>query len=288
MNPWPFAPMPPGVPPLGPQQPQQRPKPQPTRGPNFTYFLPPGWQVVEEGKCSLCLKSQQDLSGIIVYGTCGMMQPIPPEHFVYNFMTHNMQAMNVQFTQVKPIQPMPGYTHAALIDVQYLINMPTGPAQVNGLVISNVVVVYGRCDAIMTLVASDAQVWPQNERWLPELAFAAYNTGPDPYGRHSMSSTLIGSTMQEQAAFEAYNSWSQNLWSQVIADRHRSIDYQNEERGELLTGNQWVTNPFTGHQIQVSTTPAVIWINRDGRTVSSQIATFDPRTPYDNDWCRLS
>ena len=287
MDSWPFLPRPPGVPPVGLQQPQQRPKPQPTRGLNFTYFLPLGWQVVEEGKYCLVLKSQQDLSGIIVFGTCGMIQPIAPEHFAHGVMTQK-QAINVQFTQVKPIQPMPGYTHAALIDVQYVINMPTGPMQLKGLVISNVVVVYGRCDAIMTLVASDAQVWPQNERWLPELAFAAYNTGPDPYGRDSMSVTIMGITIQGQEAFQAYNTWSQNLWSQVVADRHRSIDYQNEERGTLLTGHQWVTNPFTGQQIQVSTTPAVNWINRDGRTVSSQIATFDPRTPYDNDWCRLS
>jgi hypothetical protein len=287
MNPWPFHPQPPGAPPVWQPPTQQRQKPQLTQGPNFSYYIPSGWRVTEEGQYSLSLRGEQDRAGITVFGQSGMIQPIPPEHFAYGFMTQTMRAMHVQFTQVKPIEPMPGYTNGALIDLQYVIPMPMGPMQTKGLILANAAIIYGRTDAIMTLVAADVNLWPQLETWLPELAFAAFNTGPDPYGRHTMTGVIGGINNQNHAAYTAYNTWSQNLWSQVVATRQNSVANQAGQMGTILTGNQWVINPYTGEQVQVSTTPAVIWVNRHGHQLSSHDPSFDPRTPMDSDWQRL-
>jgi hypothetical protein len=139
----------------------------------------------------------------------------------------------------------------------------------------------------MTLVASEVNMWPQVESWLPELGFAAFNTGPDPYGRDTMTGVISNINNQNHAAYVAYNGWSQNLWSQVVADRQNSAAHQAGQMGPLLTGKQWVTNPYSGQQVQVSTTPAVIWVNRQGQQLPSHDPSFDPRTPMDSDWQRL-
>ncbi|MFM7427130.1 MAG: hypothetical protein ACKO7W_19380 [Elainella sp.] len=260
---------------------------QQVRGSNFTYLLPPGWFVGEEGNYSLSLRSRDFRAGITVFGQSGMMYPMTPDQYAYQVMTSVMRLSNVQFSQPRPIQPMPGCTQAMILETLYPVAMPNGAFMAQGIVVSNVAIGYNQCDAVMTLVAADTALWPQYQSWLPQVGLAACNTGPDPYGRTSMAGVIRGIAVQDHQAYTAYSQWSNHLWQQVTDDRNASIDRQQDALGQTLTGQVWVNSRYDGRSTRQSTTPAVIWESRDGRRIASDDPSFDPRTPIDSDWRRL-
>lgn len=270
---------------------QQRPtapnQMQQIHGTHFTYLLPPGWFVAEEGKYSLSLRSQDYRAGITVFGQSGLMYPVTPDQYAYQIMTSVMQLQNVQFSHPRPIQPMPGCTQALMVETTYQVMTQNGTVMIKGIVVSNVAIGYNQCDAVMTLVASDVALWSQYQSWLPQVGLVACNTGPDPYGRTTMAGVIQGIAIQDHRAYQDYSQWSNSLWQQVVNDRNASVANQQNAMGPILTGQVWVNSPYTGEPTRQSTTPAVIWESRDGRRIASHDPSFDPRTPYDSDWRRL-
>lgn len=278
MIPLPFQPPPPGSPhdfPL-------------VNGPHFTYRLPPGWTVGEEGKFALVLRSPDFLAGVVVFGQSGMMQPMSPEQFAYFAMTALLRlAADVRFGPARPIPPMPGYTHAATSETAYTVHGPAGAVPVRGMVFGNVAIGYGQCNGTLTLASSDVRQWPQYSGWLPPVALAAMNTGPDPYGSGTMAAAITGIARQDGESYRQYQAWSQQLWGQVTAERNASVDRQQGAFGPMLTGQEWIPDGFGGPAIRRSTPPACIWRSRDGREIASDDPAFDPRTPGDVDWVRV-
>jgi hypothetical protein len=260
---------------------------QQVSGPNFTYLLPPGWFVAEEGKYSLSLRSNDYRAGITVFGQSGLMYPATPDQYAYQVMTSVMHLQNVQFSQPRPIQPMPGCTQAMMIETIYPVMMQNGSFMAKGIVVSNVAIGYNQCDAVMTLAAADVALWPQYQSWLPQVGLVACNTGPDPYGRSTMAGVISGIAIQDHTAYNAYSQWSNSLWQQVVNNRNTSVANQQNAMESILTGQVWVNSPYTGEATRQSTTPAVIWESQDGRRISSEDPSFDPRTPTDSDWRRL-
>jgi hypothetical protein len=55
----------------------------------------------------------------------------------------------------------------------------------------------------------------------------------------------------------------------------------------MMTGQMWQQDPWGNGPERYSTTPAVIWVDRHGRQLTSDDPSFDPRTPYDQDWRRV-
>lgn len=257
-------------------------------GPHFTYLLPRAWTVGEEGKFALVLRSPDSLAGVIVFGQSGLMQPMSPEQFAYNMLTGVMRlAADVQFGPSRPIQPGPGYTHAATFETTYTLYGSAGPIPIRGVVVCNVAVGYGQCNGTLALAGSDVRLWPQYAGWLPQVAVAALNTGPDPYGSGTMAGVISGIARQDGDQYRQYQAWSQQLWGQVTAERNASIDRQQGALGPMLTGQEWISEGFGGQPIRRSTTPACIWRSRDGREVASDDPAFDPRTAGDVDWVRV-
>jgi hypothetical protein len=258
------------------------------RGPHFTYLLPRGWTVGEEGNFALVLRSPDSLAGVIVFGQSGLMQPMSPEQFAHSAMTGVMRlAADVQFGPTRPIQPMPGCTHAAAFETTYTIQGPNGPMPIRGMIVCNVAIGYGQCNGVLNLAGADTRHWPSYSGWLPKVAVAAVNTGPDPYGRATMAGTISDINRRDGEADRQHREWSQQLWGQVTADRNNAVDRQNAVLGPMLTGQEWIDGGFGGPPIRRSTTPACIWRSRDGREITSDNPSFDPRTPSDVDWVRV-
>ena len=258
------------------------------RGPHFTYLLPPGWRVGEEGNFALVLRSPDMLAGIIVFGQSGLLFPFSPEQFAHQAMAGAMQlAPDVRFMNVRSIPAMPGYTHAAVMETSYTVYGPTGPVPIRGIVFSNVAIGWGQCNGTITLASSEISRWPSYESWLPQLAMAAQNTGPNPYGSTAMAQTMHNITQQEAAQQSAYRQWSEATWQAVVAQRNASVDRQQEGLDPMLTGRQWTSDPYGNPAQHRSITPAAVWVSRDGREVQSDDPSFDPRTPTDNDWRRI-
>jgi hypothetical protein len=267
---------------------QAMPRTQIVQGRNFTYVLPAGWRVGEEGNHALVLQAQDLSAGVIVYGVSGFGQNLTPPQFAYNAIINSLRlAPDVRISNPTPIQPMPGYTAAAVMDIAYTKQGPQGPQRIVGLVISNVVSVYARSDAVVTLMLALDTHWSAVHSWLPQVALQALNTGPNPFGRTAMSGQILNDTVRQREAYGQYLNWSQANWAGVVANRAASLDRQAQANGETLTGQYWGKNPYTGTPERYSTTPSVIWMHRDGRKVESSNSTFDPRTPTDTDWRRV-
>ena len=267
---------------------QAMPQAQIVQGRNFTYMLPAGWRVVEEGNHALVLQAYDMSAGVIVYGVSGFGQNLTPPQFAYSAITNNLRlAPDVRISNPTPIQPMPGYTAAAVMDIAFTKMGPQGPQRVVGLVISNVVSVYARSDAVVTLMLALDSHWRAVQSWLPHVALQALNTGPNPFGRTAMSGNILNDTVRQREAYGQYLNWSQANWAGVVAHRAASLDRQAQAIGETLTGQYWGRNPYTGAPERYSTSPSVIWVHRDGRQIPSSNSTFDPRTPTDSDWRRV-
>jgi hypothetical protein len=276
-------------PPAGPLgQHAHRPQPQPTRGTNFAYLLPPGWRTTEEGPYALVLHAPDSLAGIIVFGQSGLMFPMSPDQFAYQAMTQVMRlAPDVRFSNARPAPVRPGYTQATQMDCTYTIAGPNGPVPLAGTVVSNVMLGYGHTGGTITIAAAEVRQWPGYQSWLPHVAQAAVNVGPNAYGSTSMANAMNEISQRDHAAVTAYQQHSQQTWQQVVDHRHQTVDRQQGQLDSVLTGNQWHDDPYGGRAIRRSTTPAVIWRSRDGREVSSDDPSYDPRTPMDPDWRRV-
>jgi hypothetical protein len=114
-------------------------------------------------------------------------------------------------------------------------------------VVSNVISVYARSDAVVTLMLALDSRWGAVQSWLPQVALQALNTGPNPFGRTAMSAGILKDTVRQREAYGQYLSWSQANWAGVVAQQAALLD----------------------------------------RQVPSSNSTFDPRTPSDSDWRRV-
>jgi hypothetical protein len=256
------------------------------RGTNFSYALPTGWTVGEEGPSALVLWAADQSAWIVVFGLSGLTQHLPPDHFAWHVLTQGMRlAPDLRLWNPRPIPPMPGCAAAMVLDVAY--TLPDGPRL--GLVFSHVAYGYGQCNGVMTLVASRAPFWAGGyATWLPQIAAQAVNIGPNAYGSTAIAATNQQIAQRDGAAAADYRGWSQSLWQQVADQRAASQDAQNAAMGPMLTGQQWMDSPWGGPATRASASPAVIWQHRDGRQLSSPDPGFDPRTPFDQDWRRMA
>lgn len=261
---------------------------QPVRGSNFSYLLPQGWRTCEEGPFALVLLAPDSRAGVIVFGQSGMLEPLAPEQFAYTAMAGVMRlAPDVRLFNPRPTQPRPGFTHAAVMDCTYTPQSPTSPVRLGGVVVSHVAVGYGHTAGTLTLAAAETGQWEQYRHWLPQVALAAENTGPDAYGSRTMAGVMGGIAHQDHEAYRRYQEHSARTWQGVVDARAASVDWQQGQMGEVLTGQTWHADPYGGPALRRSTTPAVIWRSLDGREVASDDPSYDPRTPYDADWRRV-
>jgi hypothetical protein len=259
------------------------------QGPYFYHALPAGWEVVEESNSALALRSRDRSADIIVSGIGGLNQPLSPEVFAYQRMTTSLHLTDVRFLSLLYISPMSAYDSAAIMDVTYAA--PIG--RLRGLVISNVANfynrnVYNKTDGVMTIVGAKERIWDAYADWLPLVAMQAVNNGPAPFGKTVVSTPVQRDIQQLNQAAAAHRDWSIRTWDEVAQYRAKAQADQSAAPGSMPAGKQWYDNPYGGPPIQQSASPAVIWINRNEQQLPSDNPNFDPRTPADPDWQRLT
>jgi hypothetical protein len=261
---------------------------QSVRGANFSYLLPTGWQRTEEGPFALVLHAPDYRAGIIVFGQSGLLQPLSPDQFAYHALTDIMRlAPDIRLLDGQPCAPAPGFMYGIQLRCSYTMVTPQGPVPVCGVVFGSVAVGYGHCSGTLTLASAEVRQWPAYQPWLPQVAQAAVNVGPNAYGSATTAGVLAEISQRDHAAYTAYQQYSQQTWQGVVDTRNASVDWQQGQIGPLLTGQQWHADPYGGEPLRRSTTPAVIWRSRDGRELASDDPAFDPRTPTDPDWRRV-
>lgn len=252
---------------------------QMVRGSNFTFALPAGWRVGEEGQQALVLNSPDGAACVIVFGVSGLGGGVSPEQFAAHAF-NLMKFANVSVNGTQPTQPGPGAVAASMLDVNFVYN----GRQYRAVVRSSVNQGYQQTNGCLQIAMADVQAWNQYQGWLPQIAAAASNTGPNAYGGTAIAQVNSNNAQQFGQQMQDYRNWSQDTWAQVQAQRDASFRMQSYYNGQNLTNNGWYTNPYGGSPVYRSNTPASQWMDPNGNIVTGDSPSYDPRTPYDNNW----
>src|SRR5882757_1464325 len=86
------------------------------RGQYFSYALPQGWRVGEDGQFALTLVSPDSKAITVMVGNAGYAPNYPPARFVYEKLMA-MRPENLQIGQPRPAAPVTGFTQAYQFDV---------------------------------------------------------------------------------------------------------------------------------------------------------------------------
>ena len=81
----------------------------------FSFALPPGWQVGEDGKFAMTLVAPDHRAMTVLVGNAG----IPMNHSAARFAYDKLSVMQMQNLQLGQAQPASGFREAVEFDVAY-------------------------------------------------------------------------------------------------------------------------------------------------------------------------
>jgi hypothetical protein len=249
----------------------------------FSYAMPEGWRVGEDGQFALTLVAPDNNALTVMVGNAGYPPTYPPGQFVYEKLMA-LQPQNLQIGQPRQARPLGGFGAAYEFDVAYV----TRGVPSRGLVRCHIATSYDTAVMVMTAALSEERQWPGYASWLPLVAEQIAATDGAAFGRRGiMAQNLQNSTAYAQAARE-YREWSQRNWQQVTDDRTAAVDRRNTGFREALGAVQTYTNPFgAGAAIELPTTFQHYWIDPQGRVLGTDNPRDNPNDGATVEWRRL-
>ena len=253
------------------------------KGQYFTYAVPQGWRVGEDGQFALTLLSPDNKALTIMVGNAGLPLNYPPAKFV----TEKLMAIrpaNLRIGQQSQASPSAGFSRAYQFDVSYTI----GGAPCRGIVKCNVAPAYDSAVMAMTGALSDAGQWSMYASWLPMVADQVSATNGAAFGmRGIMAQNLQNSTAYAEAS-RRYREWSQRNWQQVTNDRNASEDRKIFHIRENLGGIQTYDNPYDSRTpFELPTNYQHFWVDRQGNILGTNDPSANPNTGSTGDWKKM-
>jgi len=250
----------------------------------FSYALPEGWRVGEDGQFALSLVAPDQKAFTVMVGNAGLPPGYDPGRFVYEKLTA-LRPVSLQLGPGRPARPVAGFAQAAEFDVAFV---GANGRQHRGVAKCSVAGSYDTFVYAMTAAISEAGAWPSYARWLPAVAdqISARNGGA--FGiRGVMAQNLQNSTAYGEAARQ-YREWSQKNWQQVTDERGASEDRRNAGVREVLGGTAPYASPFgEARAVELPQTHAHYWMDRQGNVVGTDDPGADPNVGSTGEWRRL-
>ena len=249
----------------------------------FSYALPEGWRVGEDGQFALTLVAADNKAFTVMVGNAGLPPNYQPARFVYEKLLA-MQPQNLQLGPPKAAQPVAGFSQAVQFDVSYSVRGVTN----RGVAKCNIQTAYDTAVMAMTAAISEASQWQGYSTWLPQVAGQIAATNGAAFGvRGIMAQNLKNSTAYAEAA-RNYREWSQKNWQQVTDDRNASVDRRNTAVRENLGGVQPYTNPFgEDKKVEMPLTYRYYWMDRQGNMVGTDDANANPNQGSTTEWRQM-
>lgn len=285
-----FHPFPPGehFPPSSPGQHQASPL-QVAQGQCFEYALPAGWQVVEDGQFAVVLRDPDGSAMTLLVGNCGyppgMVHPLA---FVHEKLAGLAGPQGGPVPQVwlgppRPGRPLPGFPEAMDVDCAFPLNgFPW-----RGLATVSVRHGYGMTDLAVACAVAAEPAWPGYARWLPAVAALVAPTNGAAFGARGIAQQNLSNSIALGQRLQQHREHTLRLQQELADQRWRSDAERQQGIGEALTGQTWRDDPYGNAPHRVSTTPAVHWVDPQGRVVTSDDPSFDPRSATDPNWRKL-
>jgi hypothetical protein len=252
-------------------------------GQAFSYAMPQGWHVGEDGPFALTLHAADNKALTFLVGNAGMPVNYPPGRFVYEKLMA-LRPENLQIGQGRPAAPIAGFSQA----YEYAVTYSIGGVPCRGVAKCHIQPAYDTAVMAMTAALSEARQWNGYASWLPLVAEQISATNGAAFGRRGiMAQNLRNSTAYAEAARQ-YRDWSQKNWQEVTDGRNRSTDKRNEQFRENLGGVRTYQNPFGDTApVQLPTTYTYYWRDPQGNYLGSDDPSANPNAGATREWRRM-
>ncbi len=249
----------------------------------FSFALPPGWRVGEDGQFALTLLAPQNDALTLMVGNAGLPPDHPPARFAYDKLSA-LQPQNLQMGPLRQGRPAAGFRDAVEFEVSY---WSRGVAY-RGLAKVSVAPAYDSSTMALTAALSAADRWAGYSSWLPHVAEQVAATDGAAFGMRG----IMQQNLQNSAAFgeaaRRHREWSQSNWQQVTDERNASQDRRNFAVRENLGGVQTFANPFgTSQPLELPTSHRYYWTDPQGRVVGTDDPSADPNRGSTGEWRRM-
>ncbi|ROQ01513.1 PQQ-dependent catabolism-associated CXXCW motif protein [Stella humosa] len=248
----------------------------------FSFALPPGWRVGEDGQFALTLLAPDGQAMTLMLGNAGVAPNYPPTRFAYEKLSA-MQPQNLRIGQQRPARPAAGFQQA----VEFEISYQARGIPYRGLAKVSVAPAYDSQTMALTAAISAEDQWPSYASWLPASAEQISANNGAAFGMRG----IMQQNLQNSAAFgeaqRQYRDWSQKNWQGVTDQRNESQDRRNFAVRENLGGVQTFANPFGSPPVEMPMTYKHYWADRNGGYVGTNDPGADPNVGSTGEWRRM-
>jgi hypothetical protein len=253
------------------------------QGRYFSFALPEGWRVGEDGQFALTLVSPDQKALTLVVGNAGMPLNLAPARFAYDKLSA-MQPQNLQIGAPRQARPTAGFGQAFEFDVAYWAR---GVAY-RGVAKVSVAPAYDSATMAMTAALAPADQWARYATWLPQVADQIAATNGGAFGMRGLMQQNLRNSVAFGEAARLYREESQRNWQQVTDDRNASQDRRNTGVREALGGVQTYRNPYGNRQaVELPTTYRHYWTDAQGRVVGTDDPSANPNQGSASEWRRM-
>ncbi len=252
----------------------------------FSFALPPGWRVGEDGQYALTLLSPDNKAMTLMVGVAGSPVNYPPARFAYEKLS-SMQVQNLQLSEARQARPAAGFRQAVEFDVSYSLR---GVAY-RGLAKVSVAPAYDTATLAMTAGLAPAEQWGGYAAWLPQVADQVSALNGAAFGARGVMQQNLQTSVAYGEAARQYRDWSQKNWQQVTDGRNASQDRKNFAVRENLGGVQTFSSPYATLQgtpnVEMPMTHKYYWTNAQGRMVGTDDPSANPNVGSTGDWRKM-
>ena len=249
----------------------------------FSFALPPGWRVGEDGQHALTLLAPDNQAMTLVVGNAGMQPNYPPARYAYEKLSA-MQVQNLQLGPPRQARPAAGFRQAVEYDFSYAARgVPhRGVAKVS------VAPAYDSATLALTAALSVASQWGSYAPWLPQVSDQVSALNGAAFGARGIMQQNLQNSVAYGEAARQHRDWSQKNWQQVTNDRNDSQDRKNTAVRENLGGVQTYANPYGGTPpVELSSQHQYYWRNPQGGMVGSNDPSFNPNAGSTGEWRKM-
>lgn len=246
----------------------------------FSYALPQGWKLGEDGQFALSMSAPDNKAISLMVGNAGLMPDYPPQQFVYDkLMAINPERLAIGNGQNS--KPVAGFEYAIAYPVSYFIN----GQPCKGLATCHVSTYYGGAVMAMTAALSDATQWEGYSRWLPLVAEQISANNGAAFGMRGIMQQNLKNSTSYAAAAKEYREWSQKNWDAVTNDRNSSQDRQQREFRENIGAVQSYGNPYDGQKpVELTSQYKYYWVDRHGTILGTNDPGTNPNHGSTQEW----
>ena len=252
----------------------------------FSFALPPGWRIGEDGQYALTLLSPDNQALTLMVGVAGLQVSYPPARFAYEQLS-TMRPQNLQLGEARQARPVAGFRQAFEFDVRY----SHGGVPYRGVAKVSVAPAYDSATLAMTAGLSAADQWGGYATWLPQVADQVSALNGAAFGARGVMQQNLQNSVAYGEAARQYRDWSQKNWQQVTDGRNASQDRKNFAVRENLGGVQTFASPFATQQgapnVDMPLSHKYFWTNAQGRYFGTDDPSANPNVGSNGDWRKM-